>query len=108
MALDITEKNSDEQTPMVVGLLQLWIRIPDAMSLKDKRRAIKSIKDRISNRFNVSVAEVALLESRREAQLAVALVSNDAGFVQSCLSKVVNLIQSRPKLEILDYSIEMI
>ena len=93
---------------MVVGLLQLWIRIPDAMSLKDKRRAIKSIKDRISNRFNVSVAEVALLQSRREAQLAVAIVSNDSGFAQSCLSKVVNLIQSRPKLEILDYSIEMI
>ena len=108
MALDITEKNSGEQTPMVVGLLQLWIRIPDAMSLKDKRRAIKSIKDRISNRFNVSVAEVALLESRREAQLAVAIVSNDSGFAESCLSKVVNLIQSRPKLEILDYSIEMI
>ena len=93
---------------MVVGLLQLWIRVPDAMSLKDKRRAIKSIKDRIANRFNVSVAEVGMLDSRRDAHLAVALVSNDSGFTQSCLSKVVNLVQSRPKLEMLDYSIEMI
>ena len=93
---------------MVVGLLQLWIRVPDAMSLKDKRRAIKSIKDRIANRFNVSVAEVGLLDSRREAQLAVALVSNDSRFAQSCLSKVVNLVQRMVKLELLDYSIEMI
>ena len=93
---------------MVVGLLQLWIRVPDAMSLKDKRRAIKSIKDRIANRFNVSVAEVALLDSRREAQLGVAIVSNDSSFAQSCLSKVVNLVQRTVKLELLDYSIEMI
>jgi len=93
---------------MVLGLLQLWIRVPDAMSLKDKRRAIKSIKDRIANRFNVSVAEVALLDSRREAQLAVAMVSNDSSFTQSCLSKVVNLVRKMVKLELLDYSIEMI
>ena len=92
----------------MVGLLQLWIRVPDAISLKDKRRAIKSIKDRIANRFNVSVAQVGLLDSRREAQLGVAIVSNDSGFAESCLSKVVNLVQSRIKLEILDYSIEMI
>ena len=49
-----------------------------------------------------------MLDSRRDAQLAVAMVSNDSGFTQSCLSKVVNLVQSRPKLEMLDYSIEMI
>ena len=93
---------------MVVGLLQLWIRVPDAMSLKDKRRAIKSIKDRIANRFNVSVAEVGLLDSRRQAQLGVAMVSNDSSFAQSCLSKVVNLVRRMVKLELLDYSIEMI
>ena len=89
-------------------MLQLWVRVPDAMSLKDKRRTIKSVKDRIANRFNVSVAEVGLLDSRREAQLAVAMVTNDSGFAQSCLSKVVSLVQSRVKLELLDYNIEMI
>ena len=89
-------------------MLQLWIRVPDAMSLKDKRRAIKSTKGRIANRLNVAVAEVGLLDSRREAQWAVAMVSNDSSFTQSCLSKVVNLVQRTVKLELLDYSIEMI
>lgn len=78
------------------------------MSLKDKRRAIKSVKDRIANRFNVSVAEVGLLDSRREAELAVAIVTNDSGFAQSCLSKVVGLVRSRVKLELVDYNIEML
>ena len=93
---------------MQVGLLELWIRVPDARSLKDKRRAVKSIKDRIAHRFNVSVAEVGLLDSRSQAQLAVAIVSNDSTFSQSCLSKVVNLVRANVKLELLDYSIEMI
>lgn len=93
---------------MQVGLLELHILVPDAMSLKDKRRAIKSIKDRIAHRFNVSVAEVGLLDSRRESELAVAMVSNDSTFTESCLSKVVNLVRSSVKLEILDYNIELI
>lgn len=93
---------------MLVGMLEMWIRIPDAMSLKDKRRAIKSIKDRIANRFNVSVAEVGLLDSRREAQVGVVMVSNESGFTQSCLSKVVNFVQRDVKLELLDYTIEVI
>ena len=43
---------------MVIGVLQLEIGVPDAMSLKDKRRVIKSIKDRIAHAHNVSIAEV--------------------------------------------------
>ena len=93
---------------MQVGLLQLRILVPDAMSLKDKRRAVKSIKDRIGNRFNVSVAEVGSLDSPRHCQLGIAMVSNDSRFTESCLSKIVDLVRSAVKLEILDYSIEII
>ena len=93
---------------MQVGLLQLQILVPDAMSLKDKRRAVKSLKDRIAHRFNVSVAEVGLLDSLRQSELGVALVTNDATFTESCLSKIVNLVRATVKLELLDYSIEVI
>ena len=47
---------------MVVGILELKIVIRDARSLKDKRRVIKSLKDRIRNDFNVSIAEVGDME----------------------------------------------
>ena len=93
---------------MQVGLLQLRILVPDAMSLKDKRRAVKSLKDRIAHRFNVSVAEVGLLDSHRHCELGIAMVSNDSGFTESCLSKIVELVRSTVKLELLDYSIEVI
>ena len=93
---------------MQVGLLQLRILVPDAMSLKDKRRAVKSLKDRISHRFNVSVAEVGLLDSLRQSELGVALVTNDSTFAESCLSKIVNLVRATVKLELLDYDIEVI
>ena len=89
-------------------MLELRILVPEAMSLKDKRRAVKSLKDRIAHRFNVSVAEVGLLDSRRQCELGIAMVSNDSNFAESCLSKIVDLVRSTVKLELLDYSIEII
>ena len=64
---------------MFIGVLQMELSIPGAQSLKDKRRVIKSVKDRLSARHNVSVAEV---DPRRAPPvvLAVAMVSNDRGF----------------------------
>jgi len=93
---------------MLIGLLQLRILVPDAMSLKDKRRAVKSLKDRIAHRFNVSVAEVGLLDSLRQSEIGVAMVTNDSTFAESCLSKIVELVRATVKLELLDYSIEVI
>ena len=93
---------------MQVGLLQLRILVPDAMSLKDKRRAVKSLKDRIAHRFNVSVAEVGMLDVLRQSEIGVALVTNDSNFAESCLSKIVNLVRATVKLELLDYTIEVI
>jgi uncharacterized protein YlxP (DUF503 family) len=78
---------------MVVGVLQLELRIPDAMSLKDKRRAVKSLKDRLGGRHNVSVAEVDHLDEHRSCLLAVAMVSNDGRFTQSCLAKIVDEVR---------------
>ena len=68
---------------MVVGVLRVELAILDAVTLKDKRRVINSVKDRIMNRHKVSVAEVDRLEQRQGAVLAVAMVANDSRFVQS-------------------------
>ena len=47
---------------MIVGTLEFEVLIREAQSLKDKRRAIKSLKDRIRHRFPVSIAEVDALD----------------------------------------------
>lgn len=92
---------------MTVGVLQLSLLIPDAMSLKDKRRAIKSLKDRLGNKHNVSVAEVDHLDAHRESLIAVALVSNSSRFTESCLSKIVDEVRQNPYVSLVDYEIEL-
>lgn len=73
-----------------VGLVHLKLHVAQANSLKDKRRVIKSFKDRLRNNCNVSVAEVDGLDSHRSAVLAVSMVGNDKCYVESGLQKIVN------------------
>lgn len=91
---------------MVLGVLHLNLLVPDAMSLKDKRRVIKGLKDRIAARHNVSVAEIDHLDAHRRAEVAVVMVSNERRFTDSCLSKIVDEVRGRHGVEILDYDIE--
>ena len=74
----------------IVGLAHLDLHVAQASSLKDKRRVVKSFKDRTRNAFNVSIAEVGGLETHRTAELAVVMVGNDRRVVESCLQKIVN------------------
>ena len=73
-----------------VGLLHLEFRIPQAASLKDKRRLVKGFKDRVAHAHNVSVAEVDAQDSRQRAVLAVAMVGNDQRYVEGALQRIVN------------------
>ncbi len=67
----------------VTGLLHVELHIPTAQSLKQKRSVIKSLKDRLRTRFNVSVAEVDHLDKWQRATLAIALVSTDHSHIES-------------------------
>jgi uncharacterized protein YlxP (DUF503 family) len=93
---------------MTVGVLQLELYISDAMSLKDKRRVVKSLKDRIAHRHNVSVAEVGALDQHRRSILAVAMVSNDSGYVEGALSKLVDFVRTVSKAELVEYQIDLL
>jgi len=93
---------------MHVGILQLEISIGDAMSLKDKRRVVLGLKDRISHGHNVSIAEVGALDEHRRSILGMAMVSNDARYVEGALSKLVDLVRMTPQVSLLDYRIEML
>jgi len=85
---------------MVVGILQLRLMIRDAQSLKDKRRIVKSLRDRIRNRFNVSVSEVDSLDQRQQATLGIALATNDRVFA--------DLVRATPGAVLVDYETEIL
>ena len=93
---------------MTVGVLQLELSVPGAMSLKDKRRVIKSLKDRISHGHNVSIAEVGALDEHRRSIVAIAMVSNDSRYVEGALSKLVDFVRLNPDAVLQDYQIELL
>ena len=92
---------------MVIGALRLKLAVFEATSLKDKRRVVKSLKERLSGRFNVSVAEVGSLNHRQQAELGVALVANDNQFVESCLDKIVDYVRLDRSASLVDYELEV-
>jgi uncharacterized protein YlxP (DUF503 family) len=93
---------------MTIGVLQLELGIGDAMSLKDKRRVIKSLKDRLAHANNVSVAEVGALDEHRRSIIAVAMVANDRRYVEGALSRIVDFVRSVGNVDLTDYQIELL
>jgi uncharacterized protein YlxP (DUF503 family) len=93
---------------MVVGILQIELLIPDAFSLKDKRQAVKSLKDRIGHNHNVSIAEVGALDEHRRSILGVAMVSNEKAYVEGALSKLVDLVRMTTNVVLQDYQMEFL
>jgi uncharacterized protein YlxP (DUF503 family) len=92
---------------MVIGVLQLELSIGDAMSLKDKRRVVKSLKDRIAHAHNVSIAEVGALDEHRRSIIGMAMVGNDGRYVEGALSKLVDFVKIVPSVNLIDYKIEL-
>jgi hypothetical protein len=72
----------------VVGVLTLELRIEGAHSLKDKRNVVRSLKERLRSRFNVSVAEIGSQDTWQHAVVAVAAVSSDRVHAEGLLEAV--------------------
>jgi uncharacterized protein len=79
---------------MVVSMIQFRIALPPIESIKDKRRIVSSLKEKLMNKFHLSVAEVDLQDSPYTAQLGAALVSNSKTFGESVMQKVIAFVES--------------
>ncbi|MED5564503.1 MAG: DUF503 domain-containing protein [Gemmatimonadota bacterium] len=86
---------------MLVSGCSWDLSLPECRSLKDKRRVVKSLKDRIRGRFNVSVAETAHQDVWTRAQLSVALVTRDGASPDSVISKLDRFIEGEHRVVIL-------
>ena len=71
-----------------IGVLTLEIHVENSRSLKDKRHVVKSLKDRLRERFNVSVAEIDFLDSWQNSVVAAVTVSNDRIYAEQLLRAV--------------------
>ncbi len=92
---------------MVIGVLRVELSLPGSQNLKDKRRLIQSLLDRLHNQFNVAAAEVDFQDNWQRAQLAVACVSNEGRHADQVLSRVMTTVQREPELVVLEYETEV-
>jgi uncharacterized protein YlxP (DUF503 family) len=93
---------------MIVGLLTLQLHLPESNSLKSKRCIIKSLKDRIKNKFNVSIAEIDANDLWQRSVLGAACVANETKVINQTLDGVRNMVLSTPSVELIDSMMEML
>ena len=92
---------------MIVGSLRVRLLVRESRSLKDKRQVVRSIKDRLRNRYNVSVAEVEAQDHRQLVVLGLAMVSNEGGHIRKDFAEIVQALRSHPVAELIDYQLEV-
>lgn len=92
--------------PVHVALLTVELMIPWADSLKDKRRVVKSIKDRLAAKFNVSVAEIGFLEEWQRTSIGVVMIGNDRQHLERSLGAAGRLVEEVPDIQPLRMEME--
>ncbi|MGD9763092.1 MAG: DUF503 domain-containing protein [Candidatus Binatia bacterium] len=91
---------------MVVGVLKLTLFIPENHSLKGKRGVLNKIKARVSNTFNVSIAECEDQDLWQRTVLGVSQVGSDTAYVDGTLRQVVRFIENLHLVEVGSEDIE--
>ncbi len=79
--------------PMVLGIGQLSIHIPESHSLKDKRRVVRSIVQRVRSRFDVAIAEVDDQEVWQTATIGIVSLSNSGRHADEVLQHVISFVE---------------
>ncbi|MDQ7844088.1 MAG: DUF503 domain-containing protein [Armatimonadota bacterium] len=91
---------------MVVGVLRLQLSLPGSTSLKDKRRLLRSLLDRLHQTFNVSAAEVDRQDSRRHAEVGISYVSSTSAHASAVLSRVLDLVERESEIVVTGVELE--
>ncbi len=93
---------------MVIGVLELEIRLFSPHSLKDKRSIIKRLISRVRNTFNVSVSEIGHQGLWQRALMGMVLVTTERSFAQRVLSKIIKFIEKERDVSIIDSRMEVL
>jgi hypothetical protein len=86
---------------MVVGVIGWELEVYGCQSLKDKRRVVKSLKDRLHDRFNVSAAETAYQDLWQRAELSACVVSGDRAHADSVLESADKLVNGDARARVI-------
>lgn len=93
---------------MVIGLLQMDLRIPESQSLKEKRQVLLSLKTRLRQRFNISISEMDHQEKWQLATLGVACIGTERQGVNRCLNQVRDVVEEERTVELVNIQLEFL
>ena len=93
---------------MIVGTGKIKFKLYGINSLKEKRKIVKSIINRIKNRFNISIAETDFNDSHSWAEIGFSITGNNARLINSKLDKILNMADEIGLAQIVDTDIEII
>lgn len=93
---------------MIIGSCNVELYLYESNSLKEKRHIIKSIIERIKNRYNVSIAEVDFNDVWNKSTIGFVCVSNDVVHANKVISNVLNFIDGDGRVEIINQDIEIL
>ena len=93
---------------MIVGILTVDLALFEAQTLKDKRRVVSGLKEKLRNRFNISVAEVEHADSAKRCTLGVAAVCGASRPLHAQFDQIVDAIRSTHGLTLLEYHREFL
>jgi uncharacterized protein YlxP (DUF503 family) len=92
---------------MVVGSLRVRLLVRESRSLKDKRQVVRSILDRLRHHYNVSAAEVELLDDVKSLVVGVAAVGPEAQAVRGVLDQIAESLRRHPIAEFVSCEVDV-
>ena len=87
---------------MIVACLRIRLHLPGCTSLKEKRFVLKSLKDRLKNRFNIAICEYGSRDKWQLADIGVATVTTDTRGADKVLQTVINFMEKDNRIELID------
>ena len=79
---------------MIIGVMTAHLSLQGVTSLKGKRSIVKSVIGRLKSRFNISIAEVDHQDNKSLAVIGIAIVCNEAGFIDRQFDAIVNFMRN--------------
>jgi uncharacterized protein YlxP (DUF503 family) len=93
---------------MFIAILQFSLMIDGSTGLKDKRKVVRSLKDRLHKQHMVSVAEVDTLDTWNLATMGLVACNRNAEYLREQMQAIVGKLRSLPDARLADHALEVI
>ncbi len=93
---------------LYVGIGSFTLLLYEGASLKEKRMVVKSLIQKISSRYNVSIAEVGEQDKWQRSEIGFSCVSNEKGHIEKMMQEIIRFAESDGRGEIMDIQTEIV